>query len=178
MNNMQTAGIAEAGMKQLIRFTVGTEEYGLELLHVKEIMRMHQITRLPQSPHCVKGIFSLRGEVIPIIDLRDRLGLPPLQQSSTTRIIVVEVEDQPVGLAVDSASQVMRIPTAQITPPPPVMGGFSQELICGVGKIDEQLVILLDVDGILSHEEKLQLGNMRTEARGFCDMPENERRTT
>src|SRR5271157_3529583 len=100
-------------VKQLISFTVDAEEYGLELLRVKEVIRMRQITWLPKAPACVKGVINLRGDVIPIVDLRERFGLQAQEQSAMTRVIVVEVEDRPVGMVVDSASQVVRIPSDQ-----------------------------------------------------------------
>ena len=109
-------------VKQLISFTVGAEEYGLELLRVKEVIRMRQITWLPKAPSCVKGIINLRGDVIPIVDLRERFGLQSRSKTAMTRVIVVEVEGKPVGMVVDSASQVVRVPADQFDPPPPVAG--------------------------------------------------------
>jgi purine-binding chemotaxis protein CheW len=167
-------------LKQFISFTVGAEDYGLELLRVKEVIRMRDITWLPKAPSFVKGIINLRGDVIPIIDLRDKFGLAAQDYTAMTRVIVVEMDGCLVGMVVDSASQVVRIPVDQIDPPPPVLGGFSQEFITGVGKMGEQLVILLNVDRILSHEEKLQLGELETEAREpeLGHAPESERRTS
>src|SRR5208337_1036718 len=130
-----------AEVKQLISFTVGAEEYGLELLRVKEVIRMRQITWLPKAPPCVKGIINLRGDVIPIVDLRERFGLAAQEQSAMTRVIVVEVQGRLVGMVVDSASQVVRVPADQFDPPPPVMGCASKDFITAVGKIGEKLVI-------------------------------------
>jgi len=148
-----TGGSATGEMKQLISFTVGAEEYGLELLRVKEVIRMRQITWLPKAPSCVKGIINLRGDIIPIVDLRERFGLQPQEQTAMTRVIVVEVEGMPVGMVVDSASQVVRVPADQFDPPPTVMGGASREFITSVGKMGDKLVIMIDVDRILSIEE-------------------------
>jgi purine-binding chemotaxis protein CheW len=144
-------------LKQLIGFAVGAEEYGLELLRVKEVIRMRQITWLPKAPSCIKGIINLRGDVIPIIDLRERFGLAAREQSAMTRIIVVDVEGKSVGMVVDSASQVLRVPADQFDPPPPVMGKVSRELITAVGKLGDQLIIMIDVDKILSTEELSQI---------------------
>jgi purine-binding chemotaxis protein CheW len=149
--------LATEQLKQLISFTVGEEEYGLELLRVKEVIRMRQITWLPKAPHCVKGIINLRGEVIPIIDLRDRFGLPSIEETETTRVIVVEVEGRSVGAVVDSASQVVRVPANQFEPAPPVMGKAAGELITGVGKMEGKLIIMLDVGKILSTDELSQI---------------------
>jgi purine-binding chemotaxis protein CheW len=140
-------------VKQLISFTVGAEEYGLELLRVKEVIRMRQITWLPKAPPCVKGIINLRGDVIPIVDLRERFGLAAQEQSAMTRVIVVEVQGRLVGMVVDSASQVVRIPVDQFDPPPTVMGEESRDFITAVGKLGDKLIIMIDVDRILSAEE-------------------------
>ena len=117
--------------------------------------------------------------MIPIIDLRDKFGLEAREHTTDSRVIVVEVAGRLMGMVVDSASQVVRIPVSQIDPPPPVMGNLSQEFITGVGKLDDRLVILLNVDGILSHEEKQQLGTLETEALQpeIEAAPANERRT-
>lgn len=147
-------------LRQFISFSVGNEEYGLELLRVKEVIRIREITWLPKAPTFVKGIINLRGDVIPIIDLRDKFGLESQAHTATTRVIVVEVEGRLMGMVVDSASQVVRIPTNQIDPPPPVLGGFSREFITGVGKLDDKLVILLNADAILTMDEKIALSTL------------------
>ncbi len=150
----------EGDLSQLISFEVGEEEYGLDILRVKEVIRIREITRLPRAPSFVKGIINLRGDVIPIIDLRDKFGLEHREYTSTTRVIVVDVEGRLVGMVVDEASQVVRIPADQIDPPPPIAGGLSTEYIKGVGKLDEKLVILLNIDRILTREEKVELAEM------------------
>ena len=153
-------------VKQLISFTVGAEEYGLELLRVKEVIRMRQITWLPKTPTCVKGIINLRGDVIPIVDLRERFGLAAQEQTAMTRVIVVEVARRLVGMVVDSASQVVRIPADQFEPPPTVMGEASKDFITAVGKTGDKLIIMIDVDRILSTEEINQIdGSLEAEER-------------
>src|SRR5271169_303212 len=116
-------------LRQFISFSIGEEEYGLELLRVKEVIRVREITWLPKAPSFVKGIINLRGDVIPIIDLRDKFGLPAKGNTAMTRVVVVEMEGRLMGMVVDSASQVVRIHADQIDPPPPVLGSFSQEFI-------------------------------------------------
>ena len=153
-------------LRQFISFSVGEEEYGLELLRVKEVIRIREITWLPKAPTFVKGIINLRGDVIPIIDLRDKFGLESKEATSTTRVIVVEVEGRLMGMVVDSASQVVRIPADQIDPPPPVLGGFSQEFITGVGKMEDKLIILLNADAVLTVEERKALGALDTSSVG------------
>src|SRR5208337_6451 len=112
-------------LRQFISFAVGDEEYGLELLLVKEVIRVREITWLPKAPSFVKGIINLRGDVIPVIDLRERFGLGARGTAASARVIVVEAEQRLIGMVVDSASRAVRIPADQIDPPPPVLGGFS-----------------------------------------------------
>ena len=152
-------------MKQFISFSVGDEEYGLELLRVKEVIRVKEITWLPKAPSFVKGIINLRGDVIPIIDLRDRFGLEAREETDATRVIVAEVEERLVGMVVDSASQVVRISIAQIDSPPPVLDKFSHELIAGVGKVGDRLIILLQAEAILTVEEMDELSAVETSGR-------------
>jgi len=146
-------------LKQLIGFTVGAEEYGLELLQVKEVIRMRPITWLPKAPSCVKGIINLRGDIIPIIDLRDRFGMQPQQQTATTRVVVVEVEGRPVGMVVDSASQVVRVPADQFDPPPEALGEASRDFITAVAKMGEKLIIMIDAARIITGEEMSQIAD-------------------
>ncbi len=153
----------EGDLNQLISFIVGEEEYGLDILRVKEVIRIREITRLPQAPSFVKGIINLRGDVIPIIDLRDRFGLEHREYTQTTRVIVVDVDGKLVGMVVDAASQVVRIQADQIEPPPPIVGGLSVEYIKGVGKLEERLVILLNIDRILNQQEKIELKHLETQ---------------
>jgi purine-binding chemotaxis protein CheW len=150
----------EGELNQLISFELGEEEYGLEILRVKEVIRLREITRLPRAPSFVKGIINLRGDVIPIVDLRDRFALERQEHTAMTRVIVVDVEGRLVGMVVDAASQVVRIPADQIQPPPPIAGGLSAQYIKGVGKLDDRLIILLDIDRILSHQEKAELDRL------------------
>ena len=157
MENLSKQREMEGDLNQLISFIVGEEEYGLEILRVKEVIRIREITRLPRAPSFVKGIINLRGDVIPIIDLRDKFGLEHQGYTSMSRVIVVDVDGRLVGMVVDAASQVVRVPADQIEPPPPIVGGLSAEFIKGVGKLDERLIILLNIDRILSTQEKVEL---------------------
>jgi len=156
-------------LRQFISFSVGDEEYGLELLRVKEVIRVREITWLPRAPAFVKGIINLRGDVIPIVDLREKFGLEAVGETAQTRVIVVEMGGQLVGMVVDSASQVVRIPAAQIDPPPPVLGGFSQEFITGVGKLEDKLVVLLNVDSLLTSEERNALSAISAGGPGSAE---------
>lgn len=147
-------------LRQFISFSVGSEEYALELMSVKEVIRVRDITWLPRAPTFIKGIINLRGDVIPIIDLRDRFDLEAAETTAETRVIVAEVEGRLMGMVVDSASQVVRIPADQVDPPPQILGGVSREFIAGVGKLDDRLLILLNADAVLTMDEKAALSTL------------------
>jgi len=156
MNDTRVSGNT-VEIKQLINFAVGAEEYGLELSRVKEVIRTRQVTWLPKAPASVKGVINLRGDVIPIVDLRERLGLSAQGQTAASRIIVVEVQGRMVGMVVDVANQVVRVPADQFDPPPPILGDVDRAIVSAVGKIGERLVIMIDVDRLLSAGEMEQI---------------------
>jgi purine-binding chemotaxis protein CheW len=146
----------EGEVKQLISFMVGAEEYGLELQRVREVIRMRQITWLPKAPASVKGVINLRGEVIPILDLRESFGLSAQERQSKTRVIVSEVQGRLVGMVVDAANQVVRVPADQFDPPP-ITGGEDRGLVAAVGKVDDRLVVMIDADRVFSTAEMRQI---------------------
>jgi purine-binding chemotaxis protein CheW len=144
-------------MLQLVSFTIGQEEFGLGIHSIQEINRMVDITRVPNSPEFVSGVINLRGKVIPIIDLRKRFGFPPKESDRNTRIIVVELGDTVVGFVVDSVSEVLRIPKNITEPPPPIVAGIGSEYITAVAKLENRLLILLDLERILLDKERQEL---------------------
>ena len=145
---------------QLVTFSTGDEEFGVDILRVQEIIRMMDITKVPNSPEFVEGVINLRGKVIPIIDLRRRFGLQSKAHDKHTRIIVIEINTMIVGFVVDSVSEVLRIPTSTVEPPPPVVAGLESEYISGVGKLEDRLLILLDLDRLLSRADIDALGQL------------------
>lgn len=140
-------------LMQLVSFHVGGEEFGLDILRVQEIIRVQQLTRVPNSPDFVDGVINLRGKVIPVIALRKRIGLEDRPHDKQTRIVVVEVSGNILGFIVDSVSEVLRIP-ADTVEPPPRLGKIEREYVSGVGKLDNRLLILLDVDRLMSDSEQ------------------------
>ena len=144
----------DAELIQLVTFSIGEEEFGVDILKVQEIIRTMEITKVPKAPEFVEGVINLRGNVIPIIDLRKRFGLETRIHDKHTRIIVIEINKMVVGFVVDSVSEVLRIPSNTVEPPPPVVSGLESEYISGVGKLENRLLILLDLDRLLSGEEK------------------------
>ena len=137
---------------QLVSFRIGGEEFALDILRVQEIIRVQQLTRVPNSPDCVDGVINLRGKVIPVIALRKRFGLEQIAHDKQTRIVVVEVKGAIWGFIVDSVSEVLRIP-AHTVELPPRLNKVDREYVSGVGKLDDRLLILLDVDSLLGDFE-------------------------
>lgn len=145
---------------QLVTFSTGDEEFGVDILKVQEIILPMAITKVPKAPEFVEGVINLRGKVIPVIDLRRRFGLKSKAQDKYTRIIVIEINQMIVGFVVDSISEVLRIPASTVEPPPPVVAGLESEYISGVGKLEDRLLILLDLDRLLSREDQEALGQL------------------
>jgi len=142
---------------KVIVFRLKDEEYGVEVHQVKSIEKLEHITRVPRTPKFVKGVINLRGVVTPIIDLRNRFSLEDSEYSEATRIIIVAVGELEVGLIVDAANDVIDIPVNAIEPPPEVVGGVEAAYLRGVAKLDRRLLILLNLDKVLSNEEIKQL---------------------
>ena len=148
---------SESGLIQLVSFHIGEEEFGVDILKVQEINRMVEVTKVPNSPDYVDGIINLRGKVIPIIDLRRRLGMPSKGYDKDTRIIVVEMDSKILGFVVDSVNEVLRINKSIVEPPPKMVGNIDSEFITAIGKLEDRLLILLDLERILSNTEKAEL---------------------
>lgn len=150
----------ETELLQLVTFSIGDEEFGVEILKVQEIIRMLEITKVPKAPPFVEGVINLRGKVIPILDLRKRFGLSSRSHDKNTRIIVIEINSMIVGFIVDSVSEVLRLPANTVEPPPPVVAGLDSDYISGVGKLEDRLLIMLDLNRLLSNEEQEKLGRV------------------
>lgn len=146
------AGHSSSELLQLVSFHLDGEEYALEILKVQEIIRMQDLTRVPNSPEFVEGVINLRGRVIPVIGLRQRFSLEPRAHDKQTRIVIVEVSGTVVGFVVDSVSEVLRIPTDTIEPPPR-LSRVDREFISGVGKLDRRLLLMLDLDQLMTESE-------------------------
>jgi len=145
---------------QLVTFSIAQEEFGVEILKVQEIIRTLEITRVPRAPEFVEGVINLRGKVIPIIDLRRRFGMESKVHDKDTRIIVIEISKMIVGFVVDAVSEVLRIPASTIELTTSIVSGVDSEYISGVGKLDDRLLIMIDLDKLLSPEEHGCLGSV------------------
>ncbi|MDA8178040.1 MAG: chemotaxis protein CheW [Desulfobacteria bacterium] len=143
---------ADKKVIQLVTFRLGEEEYGVDILKVHEINRMMDITSVPNAPDCIEGVINLRGKVIPVINLRKKFGLPHRQADARSKIVVVDV-GKAAGIIVDSVSEVLRIASDVIEPPPPMTASIGSEYILGVGKLKDRLLILLDIGRLLGAAE-------------------------
>jgi purine-binding chemotaxis protein CheW len=140
---------------QLVSFNLDREEYGVDVLKVREIIRMPIVTRVPNTPHYVEGVINLRGKVIPIICIRKKFGLVETENDKQTRIIVMDVEGELMGFIVDAVSEVIRISGSEIQPSPAmVAGGINQECIAGVINQAERLLVLLELEKMFSGDER------------------------
>ncbi len=146
------ASTGSGDLLQLVSFHVGDEEFGLDILRVQEIIRIQPLTRVPNLPDYIDGVINLRGKVIPVIGLRKRLGLDKQTADKRTRIVVVDVHGQVLGFVVDSVSEVLRIHTDTVEPTPR-LGKVDRDYISGVGKLDSRLLLLLDLEQLMSETE-------------------------
>jgi purine-binding chemotaxis protein CheW len=138
---------------QLVSFSLAGEEFGVDILKVQEINRMTNITRVPDSPPSVEGVINLRGRLIPIIDLRGRFGMERKEPDKHTRVVVVELHGAIMGFVVDAVQEVLRVRRDVMEPPPELVSSVKSEYVTAVAKLDDRLLILLDLDKVLSSEE-------------------------
>jgi len=148
---METSTVGEE-ILQFVTFTLNNEEYAVDILSVQEINRITEITRVPNSAEYVEGVVNLRGKVIPIINLRNKFGFEEKPKDDSSRIIIMEINNITNGLIVDAVSEVLRIPSSIIEPAPPMSSEENSQFIRGIAKLDNRLIILLDIDRLISED--------------------------
>jgi purine-binding chemotaxis protein CheW len=170
MENQTTATVAKAGQQtqgtnqvrsleggKFLTFLMANEKYGLEILKVREIIGMMDVTSIPTTPAFVRGVINLRGKVIPVIDLRLKFGLEAKEDTQRTCIIVVHIaypgQEMIMGIIVDEVSDVLDIERNQIEPPPSFGANIRTDFILGMGKVDQKVMTMLDIDRVLSEQE-------------------------
>ena len=136
-------------MTELLAFLLADEEYAVDVLEVREIIRLQPITVVPRAPEWIRGIVTLRGVIVPIYDLRRRLGFARAEPGPDARVVVVSHGEEPAGLLVDRITQVVRVPADRVEPPPQTIGTVEAEYLRGVVRLEERLVILLDLARVL-----------------------------
>jgi purine-binding chemotaxis protein CheW len=138
---------------QIVVFRLANELYGADISAVREVGPLQRVTRVPRTPHYVEGVTNLRGRVIPVIDLRKRLGLPTATATKATRIAVAEIDGGQVGMIVDAVVEVLRIPMNSIEPPSAMLSKIDSDYMLGVAKVGDRLIIMLDLTRVLAREE-------------------------
>lgn len=140
---------------QLVTFTLKNEEYAVDILKVQEINRIVEITTVPNSPDYVEGVINLRGKVIPVINLRKKFGFEAKETDDVSRIIIMDINGITNGIVVDSVSEVLRIPSDTVEPAPPMASGTHSMYIKGIAKLENRLIILLDIDKLVGEAVQL-----------------------
>ncbi|NLY43109.1 MAG: purine-binding chemotaxis protein CheW [Clostridiaceae bacterium] len=142
---------------QFVIFKIEAEEFGVDIMKVKEIIKPLQIVRVPNTPVFIEGIINLRGKVHPVFNLRKKFGFPEKPFDDDTKIVIVDVNGVDIGFIVDEVNEIVRIEEDQIEEAPRFISGVNSQYISGVGKIDSRMIIILDLDLVLSVDEQEQL---------------------
>lgn len=149
------ASVSKAGKEgKYLTFVLGDEQYGIEILIVREIIVVVDITSIPNVPNFVKGVVNLRGNIIPVIDLRLKFGMPEKDYDKETCIIVVNLHGRLTGIVVDTVSEVLGIQENEIDDPPSFGSSVETDLIIGMGKVKEKVIVLVNLENIISHEAR------------------------
>ena len=144
---------------KFLTFSIGKEDYGIEISHVTEIIGIQAITEVPELPEYIKGIINLRGKIIPVMDVRLRFRKSAKEYNDRTCIIVVDIQEVSVGLIVDTVNEVMNIEDENIVPPPDMKTGFRNRYVKGIGKVGSDVKLLLDCEKLLSDQEIHEIGS-------------------
>lgn len=133
----------------LVTFKLGNNEYAIDIMQAKEIIKMEKITLIPNAPDYVEGVINLRGNIIPIVDLKKRFNLEENDGDKNTGIIIVKIDDVDMGIIIDAISKVVSIANSNIQPPPPMLSGIGQKYIKGVAKLEDKLLVVLDLEKLI-----------------------------
>jgi purine-binding chemotaxis protein CheW len=147
-NTLMNDGVLEA-----LAFKLGNEEYGIKILKVQEIRGYESVTRIASAPEHVKGVVNLRGTIVPIVDMRIKFKLGEPTYNQFTVVIILNIQDRIVGMVVDSVSDVISLTADQIKPAPDLGGALTTDYLVGLGTVDERMIILVDIDRLMSSEE-------------------------
>ena len=143
----------QIGSGEFLTFVLGEEEYGVDILRVQEIRSYDAVTRLPEAPDYIKGVINLRGIIVPVVDMRLKFRLPRAEYNALTVMIVLNVGGRVVGTVVDSVSDVVRLAGEQVRAVPEIGATIDRQFLTGIGTLDERMLILLDIERLMGHEE-------------------------
>lgn len=146
---------------QMACFRMGSDLYAMDIMRIKEIIRPQKLAVLPKAPSFMEGVLNLRGEVIPVVDLRKRFDMGMREMDQNRRLLIVALEGRTLGIIVDEVTEVIAVPVANIKPPPQVSDGVGAEYLIGVCLVGEDLVMLLNPDRLLTWSEAVELGRMQ-----------------
>ncbi|HJZ83602.1 MAG TPA: chemotaxis protein CheW [Polyangia bacterium] len=149
---------------QLAAFRIGDEEFAIDIMRIKQIIHPQKITKVPKAPRFVEGVVELRGAILPIVDLRRRFDVPNRELTRASKYIIVSIDDRLIGLVVDAVSQVLRVPRADIKPPPEFGPTGGPTFFTGVCQVGDRIVMILDLDQVLTRQERIELGTSAPKA--------------
>ena len=138
---------------EYLTFTLGAEEYGVDILKVQEIRGVDQVTRLPDAPEFIKGVINLRGLIVPVVDMRLKFRLSQATYDETTVMVVLVVAGRTIGVVVDGVSDVLRLDASQVRPVPDLGSAIDRKFLTGLGVVDQRMLILLDIERLMTSEE-------------------------
>jgi purine-binding chemotaxis protein CheW len=153
--HMEAHAVGHTGL-ECLTFTLGSEEYGIDILKVQEIRGYDAVTRIANTPDFIKGVINLRGVIVPIVDMRIKLNLGDVEYNEFTVVIILNVRDRVVGMVVDGVSDVITLPPEQIRPAPELGSSLNTKYLKGLGTVDERMIILVDIEELMLSPE-LQL---------------------
>lgn len=163
-SNSNRSAALQSGAGKYLTFGLGEEEYGLEILKVREIIGLMDITKVPRTPEYIRGVINLRGKIIPVLDLRRKFAMPPVEETDESCIIVVDVSDENgttlMGLLVDTVCEVLRIAAENLEPAPSFGRGVDSGFIQGMAKVGERVKILLDIEHVLSTSDVVAIQHL------------------
>ncbi len=172
MDQREKTRTREGPLTQMINFAVGADQYGVDIRSVREVIQVGEVTPLPRAPSFVKGVINLRGDVIPVMDLREKLRIAaesgadaptPPDGAALTMLVVVELGEKLVGMVVDSVSRVVRVETGMLEQAPLWLGGLSGEALAGVVRLSDRLIVVLNIEAVLSSGEKQELAALEVQ---------------
>ncbi|MDM0042941.1 chemotaxis protein CheW [Variovorax dokdonensis] len=151
------ANVASTSRLEVVSFTLGTEEYGIDIQKVQELRGYDTVTRIANTPDYIKGVVNLRGTIVPIIDMRIKLGLGDPTYDQFTVVLVLNIADRILGMVVDSVSDVITLSDEQIKPPPAMGSAIDTDYLIGLGTLDDRMLILVDIERLMTSEELVQI---------------------